>query len=132
MAVTLDGITLSGSLIWSDEHDWDPYLQTSTPTLTGAVIIEESMRSGAGRPVTLKGGEDFGWLTHAQLTAVRALRTAGRVMTLVLHDGRSLQVVWNYSGGPAIEAKPLPQYLTTAAYAPDAQFHNVTLRFLQV
>lgn len=132
MAVTLDGITLDGSLIWSDEHDWDPIAQIVTPTLAGAVIVEESLRNGAGRPITLKGGEDYGWLSYAQLSALRARRTPGREMTLALHDGRSLQVTWNYRDGPCLEAAPLPQFLTTAAYPPNALFNRVVIRLMQV
>ncbi|MFO7582113.1 hypothetical protein, partial [Guyparkeria sp.] len=97
--ITLDTITLPGDLEWTDEFDWTPVEQSHEPSLTGALIIDESARL-TGRPVTLSGGENFGWITRDTVEALYLLLTPGRVMTLTLADARTLSVTWRHGDGP--------------------------------
>lgn len=125
--ITLDSITLPGDLLWSDEYAWSPVAQQTTPTLTGALIVDESLRL-AGRPVTLEGSEQFAWVTRATVDALRALDTPGRTMTLTLADGRTLTVAWRRDGGPCIEARPVMHMAPAAAN----DHYTITLRFMEV
>ncbi|MNV78610.1 hypothetical protein D3C71_1721070 [compost metagenome] len=54
MNVTLNGLLLPDDLIWRDEFDWAPVEQVVTPTLTGALLVEETDKP-EGRPITLVG-----------------------------------------------------------------------------
>lgn len=96
-------------LIWEDEDQWDPLLQTTEYTLSGALVIEEATRM-AGRPVTLGGGESFGWLTRAQVATLRSLGSpAGVVLTLTLLNAATLRVTPRRDGpgGAWLEVRPL-------------------------
>lgn len=65
---TLD---LDDDLLWSDEFAWQPVARSVQTTVTGAVIVESAVRQ-AGRPITLRGGADYGWLTRSQILTLRA------------------------------------------------------------
>ncbi len=54
MNVTLNGLHLPDDLIWRDEFDWAPVEQVVTPTLSGALLVEETAKP-EGRPITLVG-----------------------------------------------------------------------------
>jgi hypothetical protein len=127
VAITLDTVTLPTDLVWTDEFDWTPVEQATGYTLDGALVIEEGARQ-AGRPVTLAGAEDQGWISRTTLLALYALaQTASTGMTLTLADARVLTVVFRH-GGPAIEARPVVRVSPPAV---DAQY-IVTIRLLEV
>ena len=99
--ITLDGITLPGDLIWSDEFQWVPVERTEEYSLTGALIIEESIKQ-TGRPITLEAKNEFLghiWLTRGTVKALydKASLT-GQVMTLTLSDGRVFTVAFKAEG----------------------------------
>lgn len=101
----LGAITLPDDLLWQDEFAHDPVAQSLTRTEGGALIVEETALA-AGRPITLVGGQDAGWITRAQLVALRALAdTANTEHLLTLNDGRTFDVVFARPG--AIEAEPI-------------------------
>lgn len=132
MATILDGLELPGDLQWTDETAWDPVAQAVTTTLTGALIIEESVRE-AGRPITLVGVDDAGmhsgYVKKSVLDQLLARRTPGRQMGLQLHDGRQFTVTFRYHDGHAVEAVPL--YIQ-GSYGPEDIFVNLTIRLMQV
>lgn len=105
MAITLSAITLPQGLVWSDEFAWSDLAQSTTYTLTGSLVVEQTTRQ-AGRPITLVGGRDFAWLTRAQLVALKELLDAGAPMTLTLHDHRAFTVL--PAGPDALDVAPLP------------------------
>jgi hypothetical protein len=126
-AITLDTVTLPEDLVWEDEFSWTPVEQASDYTLGGALVVETAARL-AGRPVTLAGAEDQGWITRTTLEALYALAQAPSTgLALTLADGRSLTVVFRH-GGPAIEARPVVRVSPPAV---DAQY-IVTVRLLEV
>jgi hypothetical protein len=107
MAITLGAVALPSGLIWGNEFDWHPVAQATEYSLTGALILEQSIKQ-AGRLITLTGGKDFAWLTRAQVKALKAALDSGAVLTLTLHDARTFSVV------PAAEplaVSPLPRVL---------------------
>ena len=104
MSYTLQGVALPYGLLWADEQDWTPYLQTQAYSLTGALIIERAVKL-AGRPVTLTGAADRAWVSQATLDALRALLLTDP-LTLITPDNRTLTVTWNHAG-PPITATPL-------------------------
>lgn len=96
-------LTLPEDLVWQDEFVHDPVAQQQTRTEGGVLIVEETATT-AGRPITLVGGPDAGWITRATLIALRALAdSANTTHTLTLNDGRTFEVMFVRPGAIAVE-----------------------------
>lgn len=117
----LDTIDLPDDLIWSDEWEWTPYGETAEHSLTGNQIVQLSEPAQAGRPITLQGAEDRGWVERPTLENLQAA-LGNESMTLELGDGRTFTVGWRHGDTP-IEAE---EHIGTG------QFHSLTLRLREV
>lgn len=120
--IVLDGVILPGDLNWEDEFKWSPVERSADYSLTGALIVEESLKQ-AGRPITLKARSEFRgpvWLSRSIVnTLFEKASTPGLQMTLVLSDSRTFSVMFRNDG---VEAEPVyhvmahqnadPYYLT--------------------
>jgi alpha-D-ribose 1-methylphosphonate 5-triphosphate synthase subunit PhnH len=138
MTATLAGIALPDDIQWVDEFTAWRVGQLIRPTLTGALIVQESALQ-AGRPITLQGFDDgsnrfVAPITLAQLQALQALEeVAGAApMTLVLlaagDTTRSFTVRFRRTDGPAIEARPIKYQVPAEA----GDWFIATLRLIQV
>lgn len=126
MALTLDSLTLP-DLIWVDEFDWTPVVQSVETTLTGAIVVETATRQ-AGRMITLQGGTDSGWASRALVKSLYTkAQTAALLMTLTLDDARTFMVIFRQDATP-IEARPIIDYRNPG----DADFYQLTLRLLEI
>src|SRR5512143_281762 len=117
-------IALSANALWSDEYAWGPVQAQVFETVTGAIIIEESVRQ-AGRPITLTGL----WLSRATVDALRteAAKT-GQSYTLTLVDASTHTVAFRHHDGLAVEAGML-----FPRNAPDSsELCEVTLRLMEI
>lgn len=93
MNVTLNSELLPDDLIWRDEFDWSPVEQVVTPTLSGALLVEETPRP-EGRPITL-----VGHCARATVLRLKALEAVpGQLLTLTLLDGVARTVIWRRPG----------------------------------
>ena len=123
----LTTITFSDDLQWSDEFAWATVEQTTQRTITGALIVQSSVRS-AGRPITLAADADSaGWLQRStvdQLSAWAAV--AGKTMTLT-YRGVAHQVAYRHQD-VAITATPVVPFADVLA----GDYYHVTLRFLEL
>lgn len=121
-------ITLPRGLRWLDEYEWLPVTSEGKRALDGSLIVEASALP-TGRPITLAGGEDHGWITKATADALRAqLATPGRQWTLDLDDGRSFAVM----ARPG-QAQPFEARMLLPRGNPNASDYYVpTLRLMQV
>ncbi|MFQ2706691.1 hypothetical protein ACK3ZA_07410 [Aeromonas caviae] len=120
MNVTLNGLQLPDDLIWRDEFDWAPVEQVVTPTLSGALLVEETAKP-EGRPITL-----VGHCPRATVLSVKALEAqAAQLMTLTLLDGLQREVFWRR---PGVVATPLIEMADPEAGEPYA----LTLNFTEV
>ena len=138
MTASLAGIALPFDIQWADEFTAWKVGQLIRPTLTGALVIQESALQ-AGRPITLRGFDDGGMryvapITLATLNALRALEetAGGASMTLILPAAgdttRSFTVRFRRTDGPAIEATPLKYQAPAEA----DDWFLATLRLIQV
>lgn len=138
MTASLGGIELPYDIQWMDEHTAWKVGQIIRPTLTGALIVQESALQ-AGRPITLRGFDDGGMryvapITLATLDALRALEeTAGGAnLTLVLPAAgdttRTFTVRFRRTDGAAIEASPLKYQAPAEA----VDWFLATIRLIQV
>ncbi|WP_368199089.1 hypothetical protein [Aeromonas sp. R7-4] len=120
MNVTLNGLQLPDDLIWRDEFDWAPVEQVVTPTLSGALLVEETAKP-EGRPITL-----VGHCPRATVLALKALEApVAQLLTLTLLDGLQREVFWRR---PGVVATPLIEMADPEAGEPYA----LTLNFTEV
>lgn len=138
MGASLAGIELPYDIQWVDEHTAWKVGQIIRPTLTGALVVQESAMQ-AGRSITLRGFDDGGMryvapITLATLDALRALEEVpgGASMALVLPAAgdttRTFTVRFRRTDGPAIEAAPLKYQVPANA----GDWFLATLRLIQV
>lgn len=126
MNATLDAFELPTDLVWIDEFDWTPVEQSEQHTLTGGLIIDSGIKQ-AGRPMTLKGGEDAAWVVRENLKTLYAKLDDDASMTLTLGDGRVFTVRFDHKNQP-IESQPIIDY----AVPEDADNYTLTVRFIIV
>lgn len=100
-------ISLPDDLFFENEFDWFSVGQTQEYSLTGDLIIEESVKQN-GRPITLVGAENKSWIEKTTLDALTASAQIPNLkMTLSLISGQSFTVRWDLSKEKAIEATKL-------------------------
>jgi len=99
----LDTITLPDDLEWEDEIIWNPIVQTVERGVTGALFIQESALV-KGRPITLVGTSDMGWITRSVIDALIIKRdTIGLKMDLIIGTGtkqRTFKVMFRQGETP--------------------------------
>ena len=75
-------VQLPQDLEWVDEFSWSPIQQSVETSLTGALIIQESTQL-KGRPITLQGKDDMGWIPRSIGENLMLMRnSAGLTMNL--------------------------------------------------
>ena len=125
--MTLNDIELPDDLLWINEFDWNPVMQSTDRSLAGALLVQEQGKL-YGRPVELSGGYEAGWVSRSTVLALQVLsETTNRVMTLTLPDNRQLSVIFDRNGNP-IEAEQILPF----AYPDDSWNYSLTLRLLTV
>mgnify|MGYP006392301455 CR=1 FL=1 len=114
-------ITLPDDLLWEDEFTWQSVEQRSQYSITGALLVESSVKQ-AGRSITLRGGMDFAWIDRATLLALQAAAAQP-----VVRSEAPRNVVFDLERG-AIEASPVIDYSDPSA----DDSYVVTLRYIEV
>lgn len=120
-------LSLPDDLAWSDEHAWTPAVASVSYLLTGALLVETAARQ-KGRPITLVGPSDMGWVSRAlvnQLHGWAAVPDARFELTLA--DGRLFTVAFRHHES-AIEAEPVMGFAARS----DADLYRLTLRLMEI
>ncbi len=130
MSITItDGTTtvnLPADLLWSDEFEWHPVEQRSEQTITGALVVQVAARL-AGRPITLQSGNNFAWLTRAQLDTLKTWAgVVGKQMTLTIR-GTARTVMFRHDQG-AIAAEMVMYHAAPTA----SDYYVCAVRFLEI
>jgi hypothetical protein len=125
MAISLDGITIPADLIWIDEYAHTPVKQSLSTAVDGSLIVEAAAQI-KGRPITLQGEDNAGWIDRATLEALRAKQyQAALVMTLILNSA-TYSVLFMQPGG--ISARPIIDYNN-----PDvSDWYQITIKLIEV
>jgi hypothetical protein len=95
---------LPADMLWSDEYDYIPVQSRSTPTLDGGLVVEQSLQI-KGRPLTLEGGDDRGWMLKSELDKLFTLASQLTPLTFTHADGRIFTVA--FVGGDSLKARGL-------------------------
>lgn len=121
----IDEIYLPDDIVWSDEFKTSQIAQSTTRTLSGALVIQTGVKI-EGRPITLSGGNS-GWMRYSELITLRDYLEANpdKVMTLN-YRGVERSVVLDASSGPALVADPVVDYSTPEA----GDWYTITLKLL--
>jgi hypothetical protein len=126
--VTLAGIVLPLDMVWVDEFSGHGVGQVITPTLTSALVVEESAQP-SGRKFTLES--DGAWVDRSTVLALQALVETpldGTTITLVWADGRTFGVVFDRGSGAAVEAEEV--YRLAAGDHTATHVYSLTLRLI--
>lgn len=109
MAISLGVVALDGqaaSLVWTDEFKVDPIAQVTQRTLGGQLVVYESVFT-AGIDITLVATEDAGWLTKAQVQAIKALADAPITAHVLTIESQVFNVIFRHDEPPAVDFDPL-------------------------
>ena len=119
-------LTLPDDLLWVDEFGWQPVEQRVSYTITGAVIVEAAAKQ-AGRPISLEGGDDYGWVQRSVIATLDAWKALpAEPLTLVLR-GTTYNVAFDHERG-ALETRPVME-----VHDPDpTDYYVLRLRFLEL
>lgn len=109
MAHTLDGVSIPAGMVWIDEFDWSDAVQEVEHGITGALLVDAGQRL-AGRPITLQGEDDSGWIERSVLASIQAKAGAAGVSYSFAHDdGRNFNVlILEISASPAVLVEDPP------------------------
>lgn len=112
--ISLGGIVLNPSLIWTDRFDTKTVDQSIRRTIGGRIVRYESRIAG-GLPITLQAADDQGWLTYTQVVELLGMaEQSGSAHTLVYGD-LTVAVAFRHSEPPAVSFKPFVQRQTHQA-----------------
>lgn len=118
-------VTLSDDLLLQQPY-WQPVAQAVTYTLSGSMIVDESVRQ-AGKPLVFQSEEQTGWVPRSVVDQLqRWAERPGQRLTLDRY-GSSTQVIFDRQDGPALEARPVLEL----ARAPEPEdWMLITLRLM--
>lgn len=121
---TLGALDIPRSLIWMDEFNWSAVVRAHETSITGALIVDQAVLQ-AGRPITLQGEDDHGWVARGALAALWSVAsTTTDPLALTLADGRMFTV--RFAPDAPIEATPVARAELPGADLP----YVVTLRLV--
>ena len=117
-------LNLSDDLLWPDEFGWVPVASNSRYSAGGALLISRGLRL-AGRPITLQGGANFGWMTRTDaLTLLSWASIPGAAMSLV-YRGTTYPVKFAPVDSP-LDITPVVGYSDPDA----ADYYYATIRLI--
>ena len=125
----LGAIDLTDEQRWEDERGWSPVEQPKpTRNVTGSMEVNPSLKVG-GRPITLSGSEEIGWVPYSTVLALEALAAIpGKIMVLTLDDDRTFNVMFRYHDG-----KPVSSFSVFGDIDPDpTDKYWIILRLMEV
>lgn len=119
-------LALPDDLLWPNEFDWKPADQVTSFTIFGALRVEAAEKL-AGRPITLQGGENFGWIDRSgALTLNEWAKLPAQVFTLS-YRGDTYSVVFDQESTP-VTARQVYDVSDPEPTDP----YTLTLRFIEV
>jgi hypothetical protein len=106
MAITIGAVTLPSDLRWADEFDTSQIAQNTQRSLSGALVISESVKT-EGRSIKLTGDDEGAWISRSVLLQLRALAEQNNTNHVLDLNGTSFNVRFDRSNGSGITAKQI-------------------------
>lgn len=104
--LTLGGVALDPSMIWTDRNQSKRVSQSVTPTLGGGAIVQAAPIS-TGLPITIASGQDQGLLQWPKVQQLEALADVAGAIYVLNFNGVEYSVMFRHDDAPAFEAVPL-------------------------
>jgi hypothetical protein len=106
MNLSIGAVTFTKPLVWTNRDDYPELAQSRTVTVGGGQVVFTAALQG-GRPIVLEAQSTRGWVSKAQVDALRAMAVQiGSTWTLV-YGAESHDVEFDYSTGAALSFTPL-------------------------
>lgn len=99
-------LTLPDDLQWADEFNWTPVSEQRNFSLGGAVLADRALRL-AGRPITLQGGDNFGWMSRADALTLKGWADTLSASMSLLFRGVTYAVAFDHVGNAPFVATPV-------------------------
>ena len=96
MTITLDTITLPEDLVWANEYNWSPVVQSAKKSVTGAIIIQEAIQQ-KGRSIVLTGASNAAWIDRTTLDALQVKSNTVDLAMVLAHNGTAYNVIFDRS-----------------------------------
>ena len=125
---TLDGTINLAGLVWADELGWSGIVCEAAPAINGNLIVQQAPLSG-GRPITLQGDAETGWLQRADLLALQALAAVPDASYTLSYNGSNHTVRFRHEDGEVIIAAPIVGRENAEA---GDYYHQITLKLITV
>lgn len=106
MTITLGALSLPNTLRWAERYTAQLIAGNERRTLGGSIVYSNLQLVG-GRPITLNGGEDFGWMTRTQVESVLTMAQDPIGSYTLAFNGINYTVVFRHAESPAAEFAPL-------------------------
>lgn len=91
--ISLDGVTLSDSMIWRERYDSFGVAQSEDRTLGGVPVVFSAAYE-KGVPITLAAESDIGWLTRTQVEAMLARAAVPGAVYVLSFDSEEFDVIF--------------------------------------
>jgi hypothetical protein len=127
MAIQLDTIVLPDTLNLQEAYGNPLIVSAVDLTIGGTPIIHEQQI--LGRPLTLVGEENRGWIDFSILQSLVAIASVVNAQYTLLFEGQSFNVRFRHEDSPVIVAEPIvarPNHIATD------QFNNVTINLMEL
>ena len=99
-------LELPPDLQWVDEFDWFCVEQSAERSLSGALIVDQGVRT-KGRPITLQpSADDAAWMLRADLVQLMAWESDPQLTLRLNLRGRPFSVRFRRWDGAPFEARP--------------------------
>lgn len=124
-------ITLDPDLQWVDRFSWSPVVQAVSHSISGALLIDESVKL-AGRPITLQPPDaQSGWMRGAIVTQLQAWASDPGLSLALNLRGTEFSVMFRRTDGAPVDASPVV-FVADPAENGIGDDYLVTLRFIEI
>jgi len=114
VVLTIDGFPLNGDMRLLERSQQLKNSMSIKRTLGGGAVVYSGTLL-AGIPVTLQAGDDYGWLTATQRDFLIALSEIPGAFHTLSFNGRTYQVIFDFTSGPAVDLEPVEKYTNEGA-----------------
>jgi hypothetical protein len=124
--IKLETIELPDNMVWKNHNSNLGLTAVTSRSLNGTLVIYEAELGNQN--IDLVAEENSGWLTHAQVLALRNLaKSAGATYTLE-YEGDIITVRFRHEDSPVLDITPL----ITRPNPQDSDYYYGTIKLMEV
>jgi len=136
MAITLARgstvLELPQDLLWTNEYQWSPVIQSTERSITGALLVDAAARI-SGRLITLAGREDSAWILRSGLDTLRAWMALPGEQFVLTHNGVARTVIFDHGTGEVSGAlRQVEPVIDFSDPEPSDYYCSLELNFIEI